>query len=212
MEIAMNSPTMTSTQSKAARAALGISQSKVARATGINRTQLALFEVKKYVLDEAKLSALREYYEAQGYEFEAPDTTRKSTSRDLQAPVARLAEPDAHETHSSDTKVIDWFVVPAGLEDDALEALLDELDTNDRRIDELALQAPQFDWLGEPKPGAQDEVLRLMARNYLRVRQLQFGAMEPASGDDTAKQDRPATVGELVSKAIGLPLATLVTS
>lgn len=207
----MNRPTMTSTQSKTARAALGVSQSKVARATGINRSQLALFEVKKYVLDEMKLKALRAYYEAQGYEFEAPNTSRKSAPNDSQAPVSQSAESDPRSMPPSDAKVIDRFVVPAGLEDDALEALLDELDTNDRRIDELAQLKPQFDWLGEPKPGAQAEILRLMARNYLRVRQLQFGALEPATGADTAKQDPPATVGEMVSRAIGLPLAMLAT-
>ncbi|MGP1680077.1 MAG: helix-turn-helix domain-containing protein [Burkholderiales bacterium] len=204
----MNSPTMTSTQSKAARAALGISQSKVAHATGINRTQLALFEVKKYVLDEAKLSALREYFETQGYAFDSTATVRQFT-REAQAPVARLAEPAPQAALQSDTKVIDRFVVPAGVEDEILEALLDELDANDRRIDELALQAPQFDWLGEPKPGAQAEILRLMARNYLRVRQLQFGMLGSATEADTAEQDAPATVGDLVSRAIGLPLATL---
>ena len=48
---------------KQARAAVGLSQSKVAQATGISRTSLALFEVKKYLLDDDTLTTLKQFYQ-----------------------------------------------------------------------------------------------------------------------------------------------------
>src|SRR6266704_1374446 len=130
---------ITSTQSKAARAALGISQSKVAQATGINRRQLALFEVQKYLLPQARLKTLRAYYGGLGYEFDAP---RKKATR---------SEDDSREVAESaaqsDAKVIDRFLVPVGLADDTLESLIEEIDANDRRLDELAQQETEIDWV-----------------------------------------------------------------
>jgi len=54
---------LTPDEAKQARAAVGLSQSKVAQATGISRTNLALFEVKKYLLDDAALTALKQFYQ-----------------------------------------------------------------------------------------------------------------------------------------------------
>ena len=51
---------LTPAQSKEARAALGLSQSQVAKETGLNRSTLALFEVGKYILDEVTLGDLRD--------------------------------------------------------------------------------------------------------------------------------------------------------
>lgn len=61
---------LTPMQSKAARQALGLSQSKVAHETGINRSTLALFEVNKYLMDDRALHALRDFYESHGHAFE----------------------------------------------------------------------------------------------------------------------------------------------
>lgn len=200
----MTQTTLTSTQSKAARAALGISQSKAAQATGINRSQLALFEVQKFLLDDAKLKALRAYYESLGYEFDAK-ATKPGASRDDPRAVSEDIARDA----PSDSRIVDRFVVPAGLEDEALEELIDEIDSNDRKIAELAPQQAEIDWFsGEPKPAARDEILRLMARNYLRVRQLQCGGFAEQSQVATEKRKQP-TKGELVSQAIGLPVEQL---
>jgi len=194
----MIKPTITATQSKAARAALGISQSKVAGATGINRSQLALFEVKKLLLPDAKLEALRTYYEGLGYAFEAQI---KTVSAELQA-----ATPTEPQSSLGDTKIIDRFLVPAGVEDDALEPLLAEIDSNDQKIDELAQQRVKFDWFGTPDLAVSQEVMRLMARNYARVRQLQRG-IEDESGEAVTAISDAATVGDLVGQELGVRLS-----
>ena len=62
-------------QSRAAREQARLSQAKVSRATGVSRTQLALFEVGKYLLDDASLKALRRFYEDIGA-LAAPSESR----------------------------------------------------------------------------------------------------------------------------------------
>jgi DNA-binding XRE family transcriptional regulator len=60
---------ITADQSKSARTALGISQAFTAKTAGINRSQLAFFEVGKYQREPFKLAALRRCYEQLGYSF-----------------------------------------------------------------------------------------------------------------------------------------------
>ncbi len=199
----MIKPTITSTQSKAARAALGVSQSKVASATGINRSQFALFEVKKYLLDDAKLKALRTYYEDLGYEF---DGNAKGIED-----VSRSAATVAAQSLQEDVKVVDRFLVPAGLEEEALESLLAEIDLTDQEIVELAKQPAKFDWLGDPDLRASQEMLRLMALNYARVRQLQFGQNQMQKPLNTVKPNK-ATVRDLAESMLGLQISQLVES
>jgi transcriptional regulator with XRE-family HTH domain len=200
-----HSTTVTSVQSKAARASLGVSQTKVANATGINRTQLALFEVRKYLLDDARQKTLRKYYEGLGYDFgTAPRNPKDHPSYDPDE-----AGSDGARTDSSDSKVVDRFVIPAGLEDEALESLLAEIDANDRQIDELSQTKAEVNWFsGKPAPETRDEILRLMARNYLRIRQLQAGSANEGEAVTRENQDEP-TCGEVVAEAIGLPFGRL---
>ena len=67
----MNNEELTPNQSRAARHALGLSQRFIAQETGINRSQLALFEVGKYHLEAFKQLALRHCYERLHYRFDA---------------------------------------------------------------------------------------------------------------------------------------------
>ena len=57
-------------EAKEARAGIGLSQNKVAQSVGISRTNLALFEVKKYLLDDGILTQLKQFYIDAGYEFD----------------------------------------------------------------------------------------------------------------------------------------------
>lgn len=69
----MDNDEITPTQSRAARHSLGLSQRFIAEETGINRSQLALFEVGRYRLEAFKLLALRNCYERLRYRFETQD-------------------------------------------------------------------------------------------------------------------------------------------
>jgi transcriptional regulator with XRE-family HTH domain len=62
---------ITPNQSRAARHSLGLSQRSIAKESGINRSQLALFEVGKYRLEAFKLLALRNCFERLNYRFDA---------------------------------------------------------------------------------------------------------------------------------------------
>ena len=62
---------ITPNQSRAARHSLGLSQRFIAEESGINRSQLALFEVGKYRLETHKLLALRNCFERLNYRFDA---------------------------------------------------------------------------------------------------------------------------------------------
>lgn len=178
---------LTAQQSRSARAKLGVSQSTVAKATGINRSQLALFEVQKYLLAGDQLEALREYYEEGGYRF--------GQGKALAVPPEASDEDSADEADASDFAARDSFLVGAGLDEEEVEARLQEIAANDEAIASLAQAKALTDfWSGEPVTQGRDEVLRRMARNYALVRALQ-GRDAPVSG-------QPGTVGALAATLI----------
>ncbi len=166
-------------QCKSARSTLGLSQAAVARATGINRTQLALFEVRRYVLEDERLRTLRAYFEAGGYQF----------ARDAEAASAATAPATSSDRSANghpDAKLLDGFIVASGLDEAPVEDMLAEIANNDEAIVQLAaLPGRTGFWGGEPIAADRDTSLRLMARNYLLVRGLQgrdvFPRAEPSS-------------------------------
>ena len=132
-------PPLSAHQSRMARKALGLSQNKAANGAGINRSQLALFEVQKYLLDDELLQKLRHFYQEQGYHFEsAPQAT----------PGVPLAVQESGQTtHSrADAVLIDGFLVPAGLDHDEVEEALAEIEANDEAIQEIAAGPVEEDW------------------------------------------------------------------
>jgi transcriptional regulator with XRE-family HTH domain len=181
-------PTLTAEQSQSARHARGLSQSAVARATGINRSQLALFEVRKYLLPEDKLQTLRDYYEQSGYQ---PSQGKRP------AHTPEVSDLDAEEeAQSPDVATVDGFLVPAGLDEDQSEAWLQEIAANDDEIKTLAGAKVVKDfWSGEPLVKQRDEILRRMARNYCLVRALQGHEALPAHAED-------GTAGALVRRLL----------
>jgi transcriptional regulator with XRE-family HTH domain len=188
-------------QSKAAREALGLSQSKVARETGINRSTLALFEVNKYLLDDRDLHSLRDFYESHGHTFEevAKPAQVATVASPQPAPVATPLA--AYEARDEDdyAPVVDGFVIPSGFDQDEVEAVLDQIHANDAAIAEIAAQPVKRHWftddiISEPS----DKALTLMARNYVLIRQLQGRVMAEAANDD----GEPETYGDVLHRRI----------
>jgi len=182
---------LTPLQSKAAREALGLSQSKVARETGINRSTLALFEVNKYLLDDRALHGLRDFYESQGHTFEeaAKPATAATLAPPQPAPVA--APLAAHEAHEEDSRapVVDGFAIMSGFDHDEVEAALDQIHANDAAIAEITAQPVKRHWFTDDIITApSDKALTLMARNYVLIRQLQGRVMAEAANDDGEPQ------------------------
>jgi len=188
---------LTPLQSKAAREALGLSQSKVARETGINRSTLALFEVNKYLMDDRVLRGLRDFYESHGHTFEEAATP--ATAATMAPPQAAPVTP--HETHeeASHAPVVDGFAILSGFDQDDVEAALDQIHANDAAIAEITAQPVQRHWFSDDIITApSDKALDLMARNYVLIRQLQGRAIVEAANDDV----KPRTYGDVLQRQL----------
>jgi len=158
----MIQPILTPAESKQARRFAEVSQNTVARATGIGRTKLALFEVEKYLLDDVTLEALRGYYEGLGYEFS------ESSAGNTEAAMT------TQESSNADTgiRLIDSFAVPSGLDFDDVENTLAQIAANDELIGTLSEQKTEAGWFTD-ETDKRDKAVRLLARNYLLTRRLQ---------------------------------------
>ena len=163
---------LTPTLAKEARNGIGLSQAKVARELNIGRTKLALFEVEKYLLDDACLTTLKQFYEQKGYCFDAFNPTVESAITNVQ-----LAEPPS-------SQVIDGYVVSTQLSDDEAQELIVDIHTNELRIDSLAIEHPKVGfWDGVPDKDSMNELLKLCAQSYLYIRTLQGITFETGSTD-----------------------------
>ena len=183
----MNEQTITPEQSRAARTSLGLSQAFIARETGINRSQLALFEVGKYQLEKYKLLALRDCYLRLGYPLDG-----KAPSP---VPVKPLPNPNSPPQH-----IIDGLLVGKGLTKEAVEGIRAEIALNDASISEFAQKPFKRDWItDEPITEERDAIFRLMARNYQLMRNLQGREPLPRQTKDakTGRVPEPKTSGDL---------------
>jgi len=153
---------LTPAESKQARRFAEVSQNTVARATGIGRTKLALFEVEKYLLDDATLESLRDYYAGLGYEFaeEAGSNTEATTTA-----------PERSKVETS-VRLVDGFAVPTGLDFGEVEDALAQIAANDEIIGKLSEQKTEAGWFTD-ETDKRDKAVLLLAQNYLLTRQLQ---------------------------------------
>lgn len=159
---------ISSKQAKDARAALALSQGKVASDLKVNRAYLSLFESGRYVFADSVLTALRDYYEQHGYTFQQASKPKKADNK-------LSAESETHES----TRVMDGFVVPGALDAETAEALLAEYAENRAKLDALCEHKPREHGVGfffgvdeSEVRERRREVLMLMARNYVLVEQL----------------------------------------
>lgn len=184
---------LTPMQSKAARQALSLSQSKVARETGINRSTLALFEVNKYLMDDRAMRALRDFYESHGNAFEEAANPAAAAPAAPLAPAPTTAQ-EAREAPAN-VPVMDGFAILSGFDQDEVETALDELHANDAVIAEITAQPVKRHWLSnEIDPEPTSKALALMARNYELIRQLQGRVLVGPANDDA----EPQTYGEVL--------------
>lgn len=175
-------------QSKDARHLAGASQQTAANAAGVSRTHLALWEVGKYVLADAALKALRDYYTKTGYVFDEDD------------------DGENKETEGTPTlegfSLIDGFLVPEGLESAHVENILAELAENDVKIAELAATPAESELFGGYCQKVSDQITQLMARNYVLVQQLRGReTITPCNKADA--ETKAQTNGDVLSRVFG---------
>jgi len=189
---------LTPEQSKAARAFVGNSQAKVARETGLNRSQLALFEVERYLLPDKIAQVLRDYYEGQGYRF----------SEEKEAVVRNQITPQRHSEHNlrieeSKTETADDAKVNSYADRGEIEVLRAEITANDKRIMQLAAEKAKEElfgfWGGDYRTEKRDELLQLMALNYSLAQQIQ-GHETPGLSARQDPKGRTKTNGDLVNE------------
>ena len=76
----MESLVLSGAEARAARIALGLSQSAVAGEVGINRTYLSLFESGRFILPAKVAERLLDLFEEQGHEVSSGATARADTA------------------------------------------------------------------------------------------------------------------------------------
>jgi transcriptional regulator with XRE-family HTH domain len=128
----------TSKMLRNARESLGLSQAKVSRDTGINRTYLSRFEGGIQVLPDDHLRVLQEHYEEAGFEF--PAISEKDSEIDLQG------NPTVHRDSCT---IMDGFLLPDDYNPIEVEDLLEELKSHEDFINSELNSAPENGFLPE---------------------------------------------------------------
>lgn len=189
---------LTPLQCKNARSQLGISQSKLSKETRLSRTNLALFEVNKYLLGDSELRKLRSYFESCGCTFEADAEAANEPTYGKPAPT-----PPTRTASKSGAKSMDGFLVPSGLDQNTVETWLNEIIVNDQKIANIGAEEIKRHWFtGDPLTENRDEVLRLMARNYVLIRKLQGKRPFPRPATEDPENE-PQVTWDLLRLLIG---------
>jgi len=177
----------------AARFALGLSQGTVARDTGISRSQLSLFEGRKYLLDRGKLETLKNYYSERGYRF--GDPANRPRMLNPKSPRQDGSAGELMDQPDPDLDLVDGFGVAGGIERARAEAWLDQIAANDQVIADLLALPVSLDWKYDPKNDIRDEAILQMARNYTLVRRLHGRDFLPPP---RPPKKEPSVTGDLV--------------
>ncbi|MGC2457969.1 MAG: helix-turn-helix transcriptional regulator [Gallionellaceae bacterium] len=198
----MNNIEITPEQAKAARDSLGLSQRFIATETGINRSQLALFEVGKYNLEAFKRLALADFYARLGYRFAelpSPLVSSPSIQKAGVAAIQKLKRASVNEAVQL-PRIIDGIVISVEIVKSDIDRITAEIKSNDFLIERLAITSVDLAlFSGEPRTHEHETLIRLMARNYQLMRSLQGWAVLPEESRNSAKNNsaRQKSAGEL---------------
>ena len=114
-------------QSIEARELLNLSQAKVARETGINRTYLSQFENGQRILKDAENDALYGYYDTQGLDVEGLAQTLVNTGNTTSPDAQMVTINDLKPAYSvNPSRIKDGIVVSRNLDSDTVETLMAE--------------------------------------------------------------------------------------
>lgn len=157
---------LTAQQAKTARINAQLSQGRVASDLGINRSYLCQFESGKLLFDDATLNRLRDYY------------SKTDAGLDSGAHVSST-QFNGDGEGSNRLHVRDGFLLPPEADEDQVDALLSEYAENRQRISDICnIDLSNSGFLGfgvDEEKGSHyaDEVMGLMARNYIIIEELQ---------------------------------------
>lgn len=180
---------LTYQQSKAARTALTLSQKNVIDQSGIQAYKLKQFEAENFRLLPADQKKLRDFYEAQGADFDEIDEGLKAKQQSEKA--------DSHMQRGITPSAGAGFLISSEVSQDQVDSVLDIMEENDNRIATLVGSAYQTGFLGavsDESEATMRELFGILAESHLLFRFLQGkNVIEPAKKE-------PKTIGDMLSK------------
>jgi hypothetical protein len=216
-------------ESRGARNFLGLSQAQAAEQSNLPAHKLKRFETGNYVPDSQFLTDLREFYEAQGYNFhdeDAPGAKAKARGDVFQSGV--VGEPGSSTGKTDDspsgtpgklqrpqTANLQFMRITPNLDSDQVDRVFDCIEGNEETILTNATQAVDTGFLSDmPSTASQATaiaLLRRLAENGLLYARLMGRELLPTSGGaGSAKANSAKTVGDLLALAMSdLQLAVI---
>lgn len=180
---------LTYQQSAAARAALTLSQKNVIDQSGFAGHKLKQYEAGRYRLDVIDQKKLRDFYEAQGVDFDEIDQGLKAALEFDKAISNQQREGITPNARAG-------FLISDSMSHDQVDRVLDRIDENDTKVAELVATSYESGLFGGVS-GASDAALRevfgLLAESHLLFRFLQGKSIVAAATNE------PKTVGDMLS-------------
>jgi len=198
---------LTPDQARAARNYCGMTQAQSAAASGLPAYKIKRFELGNIIMDKEFLSALRTFYEGQGYEF--PDTVKPGSQAKAKGnvfPAGVVAgDDDASDAAPLPRKVMKSTVqhirIAPNLSDDEIGAILEHIEANEEQVEEMLLAKVEPGLLGGLSDKAEAhhaQMIRLLGENgALWAKLVGRDLVAPPTGKAS---DMPKSHGELLAK------------
>jgi hypothetical protein len=152
---------LTYQQSQAARAALTLSQKNVIDQTGIQAYKIKQFEAGRYRLDVIDQKKLRDFYEAQGADFDEIDEGLKAKRE--------VENAERNQQRGITPSAGAGFLISGEVSQDQVDSVLDRMEENDNRIAALVGSAYQTGFMGavsDDSDAAMRELFGILAESY----------------------------------------------
>jgi len=185
--------------SKRARRELGLSQSDVIKATGVQAYKLKQWEARGLSVELADLHALCAFYEAQGVDL-AELIEHMGRSGSAGRDGASDKTPDAAATLQDGFTYTPrpGFIISDQLAPELVEALMERMEVNDDRIAALTAKAFEtsafFGNVTDETEAKARELLGTLAENHVIFRALQGRNIV------TTRRDEPKTLGDFLGQ------------
>ncbi len=199
---------LTPDNARAARNYLGLSQAKAAEESALPAHKIKRFEAGNYIPDEPFLRDLRTFFEQRGYEFQGtPKPGERARASGVVFPAAVVGGAAADHDLSQPTRPhrsAFHHMRIAVTDEDSMGRILDLIDLNEERVQELLqqpLETGLFGGLTEDCEARQAEAVSLLAENG-RMFGLLFGREVggPPNPDVLEGKAKPATHADLMHR------------
>jgi len=194
---------------RAARNYLGFSQSRAAEESGLQSHKIKRFEAGNYIPDEAFLHDLRAFFEGRGYEFQdtqKPGAKAKQTGQVFPAGVVgETAENQGAPRVPGPQRTSFHHMRIAITDDREMGELLDMIEVNEERVNELLGKPVKTDFFGgltDDTCAGHAQAVSLLAENgamFARLFGRELGG-KPADAVLDGSQ-KPSTRAELLHRA-----------